>query len=91
MTRRTSAWNLKGVSQVAAENLLEIVAVLHMKWLIESQGVAQLFDLTASGAFAKHLLNGIARDDMDQQKDHRHDQPDHRKHEQKAGEEVAGH
>src|SRR6516165_2040635 len=68
MTRRTSAWNLKGLSQVAAEDLLEIVAVLHMKRLIEPQGVAQLFDLAGSGAFAKHLLDRIAGNEADEQK-----------------------
>ena len=66
MTRRTGAWNLKALPQVDAEDLLEIVALLHMKRLIESQGVAQLFDLTGSGAFAKHLLDRIVGNEVDE-------------------------
>ena len=42
-------------------------------------------------AFTQHLLDGIAGDEMDQQEDDRHHQPDYRQHVQQAGGEVAQH
>src|SRR5215831_12445644 len=82
MTLRTGAWNLKGLSQVAAEDLLEIVVVLHMKRL--SQGVPQLFDLTGSDAFAKHLLDRIAGNEVDEQKNQGQNQPQGRQGKQRC-------
>jgi len=45
-----------------------IAAVLHTKRLIESQSVAQLFDLAGSRAFAEHLFDWIAGNDVNERK-----------------------
>ena len=45
----------------------------------------------AARAFAQHLLDRIAGDQMDQQKDDGNHQPDHRQHVEQAGVRVAQH
>ena len=66
---------LKGLPQITTNNLAEIMRVLHDQWLIQPQRMAQLRHLTRSGAFAMHLLDGIAGNNVDQQKNHRRRQP----------------
>jgi hypothetical protein len=46
------------------------MSLLDKQRLIEAQRVSHLCDLPRRGAFPKHLLNGIARNDMNQKKDH---------------------
>jgi hypothetical protein len=53
--------------------------------------VAKLGDLTGGGTFTEHLLDGITRNDMDQEKNEREHQPQGRESQQKAIEEVARH
>jgi hypothetical protein len=49
--------------------LPETTAVLHVHWRIEAERVAELRDLAGGGAFAEHLLDGIAAADVDHQED----------------------
>ena len=82
---------LEALSQVAADDLPGIVAVLRVKRLIESQGVAQLFNLAGNGASAKHLLDRIAGNEVDEQKNQGQNQPKGRQGKQEAMQKMAGH
>ena len=62
-----------------------------MKRLIEPQGVAQLFDLAGSGAFAKHLPDRIAGNEVDEQKNQGQNEPKGRQGKQEAMQKMAGH
>jgi hypothetical protein len=64
---------------------------LHIERQTEAEGVAQLFDLTGSGAFAKHLLDRIAGNEVDEQKNQGQDQPKGRQGKQEAMQKMAGH
>ena len=62
--------------------LSELMAVLHMERQIEAAGVATLRDLARRGALAKHLLDRIAGNDVNEQKDRRQNRPKSRQREQ---------
>jgi hypothetical protein len=64
---------------------------LREKRLIEIQGVAKLRDFSRSRAFAEHLFDGIAGDDVNHEKDQSEDEPQRGKGEEKSLEEVADH
>ncbi len=81
----------EGLAEIATEELLEILAVLCEERLIEIEGVAKLDDFSGCGAFAEHLLDGIARDDVDHEKDQSENEPERGEREDKSLEEVAGH
>ena len=81
----------EGLAEIAAEELLEIVAVLREKGLIEIQGVAELGDFSGRGAFAEHLLDGIAGDDVNHEEDQSEDEPKRGECEEESLKEVAGH
>ena len=51
------------------------MAVLHMERQIEAAGVATLRDLARRGALAKHLLDRIAGNDVNEQKNQGQNQP----------------
>ena len=53
--------------------------------------MAQLFDLTGSSAFAKHLLGRIAGNEVDEQKNQGQNQPKGRRGKQEAMQKMAGH
>ena len=63
---------------IAARQSLEIARILHAERLVESQRVAQLRNIFGSRVLAQHLQHGIARHDVNQQKDHREDEPQRR-------------
>ena len=44
---------------------------------VEPVGVAHGLDVGGRRAFAQHLLDGISGDEVDQQEDETHDQPDY--------------
>ena len=48
-------------------------------------------NIRRGGAFAEHLLNGIAGNQVDEKKDQRNDEPDDRQSVEHAEEEVAEH
>ena len=64
---------------------------LHIERLIESQGVAQLFDMTGSGSFSEQLLDRIAGHNVNEQKNQGQHQPRGRQGEQEAMQERARH
>ncbi len=68
-----------------------VVDILLTEWLVESVRMARSLDVGCGRAFSQHLQNGIAGDEMDQQKDQRHYQPDHWQRVQHAKGEVAEH
>ncbi len=65
----------EGLSEIAMRQRAEVVAVLHEQRLVETQGVAQAHDFARGRSLAKHLFDGISRNDMNQQKDKREDEP----------------
>ena len=81
----------EGLTEIATEELLEIVAVLCEERLIEIESVAKLRDFAGRGAFAKHLLDKIAGDDVNHEKDQSEDEPERWKGEEKSSKEVADH
>ena len=76
---------------IAAHKLPQIASILRMEWQIEPQGMAQLHQLSRRRALPQHLLDGIARDDVNHQKDERENEPQRRQREEKSFEEVAHH
>ena len=67
------------------------MAVLHMERQIEAAGVAPLRDLARRGALAKYLLDRIAGNDVNEQKNQGQNQPKGRQREQKAMQKMARH
>ena len=65
------------------------MAVLLEQGLIEIERVAELRDFAGSGAFAEHLLDRVAGDDVNHQKNQGEDQPKRGKREKKTLREVA--
>jgi hypothetical protein len=59
--------------------------------LVETKGVAKLFDLPRSCAFAEHLFHGIAGNNVNQKKNQSEHEPNGRERKQKAMKYVAGH
>jgi hypothetical protein len=53
--------------------------------------MAGCLDIAGGGAFSEHLLDGIAGDEVNQQKDSRDDEPDDWKSVKQAGEEATEH
>ena len=81
----------EGLAEIAAEELLEVVAVLGEEGLIEIEGVTELDDFSWRGAFAEHLLDGIAGDEVNLEEDESEDEPERGKGEEKSLKEVADH
>ena len=67
------------------------MAVLHMERQIEAAGVATLRDLARRGALAKYLLDRIAGNDVNEQKNQGQNQPKGRQREQKAMQKMTQH
>ena len=61
-----------------------VVQILRAKGLIEAVLVPKRVQVGGQSAFAEHLLNRIAGNDVDQQKNQRNDQPDHGKREKQT-------
>ena len=60
------------------ENTIPIAEVLLTEGSVEAEGVAGGGDVGRRGAFAEHLLDGIAGDHVDQEEDQTDHQPDDR-------------
>ena len=73
------------LAHVAVDDAAPIVDVLLAQGRIEPVSVTGGGNVDRSGALAEHLLNGIARDQVNQKKYHRHDQPDDRQQEAAIG------
>ncbi len=79
------------LAKVSVEHAAPVIQILLAERDIESIGVARRLNVSGGRAFAEHLLNGIAGNEVDQQKDGGHDQPDDRQGVEDAGEDVARH
>src|SRR4029077_242046 len=71
--------------EIALQHALPIIQILLAEWEIESIGMPCGLQVRRRGAFSQHLLDGIARDEMDQEKYERHYQPDHWQRVEDAG------
>jgi len=58
---------LEGLPKVSAKEKLQIMAVLNEVLLVEIQSMPQLSYFAGRGAFAKHLLDRIAGNDVNHQ------------------------
>ena len=67
------------------------MGVLKVQRLIETERVAQLSRGAGCGAFTEHLLDWIAGDNVNHQKDEGEHQPEGRQSQQKALENVTKH
>ena len=76
-------------SHVAVHQAAPIVHVLLPQRNIQPVGMTRRGDVSGYRSFAQHLLDGIARHQVNQQEDHRHYQPDHGQHVQRSREQVA--
>jgi len=65
------------------------MAVLLQEWFIEIEGVTKLREFARSGAFAEHLLDGIAGDDVNHQENQGEHQPKRGERQEKSLREVA--
>lgn len=65
--------------------------VLRGNGLIETESVAKLGDVLGASAFAEHLLDRIAGNDVGEKENHGDDEPEGGKREQNALEEAAKH
>ena len=61
---RDRALVAEGFAEIAAKDAGEIAPVLHREREIEAESVAELREVFGAGAFAEHLLHGIAGDDV---------------------------
>jgi hypothetical protein len=65
-----------GAAEIAVQDAFPVAEVLFTKGGVESEGVAGGGDVGGRGAFTEHLLDGIAGDEVDQEEDQAHYQPD---------------
>ena len=78
-------------TEVAVQHAFPVMEILLAERDIETVGVAGGLDVGGGCAFAEHLQDGIAGDEVDQQKDQRDHQPDYRERVEHAKGEVAEH
>jgi hypothetical protein len=64
--------------KVSAEELFQVVAILNQEGLIEIQNMAQLRNFSGRGAFAEHLLDRVARNNVNHQENQGEDEPERR-------------
>ena len=65
-------------AEIAVQHALPVVEVLLAQRSVEAVGVASGGDVGGRGAFAEHLRDGISGDEVNQQKDKAHYEPDDR-------------
>src|SRR5260370_2573366 len=80
---------LEGLPKVYGEKVRQIVAVLNEEGLIEIQCVPQLRNFPGRGAFAEHLLDRIAGNDVNHQENQGENEPERRESQKKALQEVS--
>jgi len=66
-----------------------VVEVLLAEWDVEAVGVAGGLEVSSCGAFSEHLLDRVAGDEVNEQKDSRDDQPNDRERVEDALEESS--
>ncbi len=77
-----------GTAQVTVKDAGPIAQVLLVKGQVEEVLVAQRCRVRGASTIAEHLLNGVAGNQMDEQKDQRNHQPNDGKSEGEAGEDL---
>jgi hypothetical protein len=58
------------------ENAAPVVEILLAEWAVESVLVAEDFEVGGTGAFAEHLLDRVAWDEVNEEEDEGDDQPE---------------
>jgi hypothetical protein len=71
------------VAEVAADNACKIARVLHGNGHVQAQSVTKLGQIAGARPLTEHLLHGIARHDVNEKKNERHDEPERGESEQK--------
>jgi hypothetical protein len=64
------------LAKVSVEDPAPVMGVLLKKRSIEAVGVAESVDVGSRGSFAEHLDDGVARDEVNEKKDDRDDDPE---------------
>ena len=59
----------EGLAEVGVEDAAPVVGVLLAERRVEAVGVAEGGDVGGGGAFAEHLDDGVAGDEVDEQED----------------------
>ena len=59
------------------QDAFPVAEVLLAERGVEAVGVAGGGNVSGRGTFAEHLLDGVSGDEVDEQKDEAHDQPDY--------------
>ncbi len=72
-------------AEIAVQHAFPVVEVLLAQRDIEAVGVARGLDVGGGSAFAEHLQDRIAGDEVDQKEDQRDHQPDYRQRVQRRG------
>ena len=80
-----------GLSPIAAREARKISHVLHAERLIESERMAELRKILDARILAEHLQHGIARHNVDHQKNHREDEPKSRQRVKETLKEMPDH
>jgi hypothetical protein len=78
----------EGLAEIAVEQAVPVIRVLDMKRQIKAVQVTEGIDVGGSGAFAEHLSDGVAGDEMDEKKDDGDDDPENGKGQQDATERL---
>ena len=73
------------------QHAFPIVEILLSERHVEAVGVAGGLDVAGGCAFSQHLLDGIAGDEVDQEKNGRDDEPDDGQRVEQAGKDLAQH
>src|SRR5580698_5095334 len=77
-----------GTTQVPVQDAIPIVQILSWERLVKVILVAQAVDVSRSCAFAQHLLDRVAWNKVDEQKDQRDHKPDNMQCEDEAGQDL---
>ncbi len=82
---------LEGLPKIATPELPQVMSILGMERQIQPKDMTQLRQLSWRGALTKHLLDGIARHNVNHEKNERENEPERRQREEKSSEEIARH
>src|ERR1700737_4323206 len=74
----------EGLAEIDAEETMPVVGVLLAERGVETVGVTEDGDVGGGGAFAEHLDDGVAGNEMDEKKDDGDDDPENRKGQEDA-------
>jgi hypothetical protein len=82
---------LEGLPKIATPELPQVMSILDMERQIQPKDMTQLYQLPRCRALTKHLLDGIARHNVNHEKNERENEPKRRQREEKSSEEIARH